>query len=197
MTQKEDPHSQPSAQQDEAGNYHDLDVLGQLAQVAAVLREEGVTVTELTTTQRDELEDRGFLYLGEMLELLVHERTGRFYTDPFGAYTTEELRDFYPDLWAKAARAAGWKAENLRVTLEGDDGEMTVHVRFAAFGKEHVWLYRIDSSHADPAWPNDLHVFATEYLEGCYLFDPDAEDDILPYAYLPKSAAKRLLRLVC
>lgn len=196
MESREDSNSQSPIQQDATGNYHDLDVLGQLAQVATVLREEGVTVAELTSAQRDELED-GFLYLGQMLELLVRERTGRFYTDPFGAYTAESLRDFYPDLWKEAASAAGWKAENLRASLEGDDQEMTVHVRFAAFGKEHEWSYRIDSSSADPAWGRDLLAFAAEYLEGCYFFDPDAEDDIRPYAYLPRSAAERLLRLVC
>ncbi len=75
---------------------------------------------------------------------------------------------------------------------------MVACVRFSVFGKEHEWLYWIDnhSSNADTGWPDDLYLFAAQYLEGCYMFDPDGEE-ICPYAYLPRKAAKRLLQLVC
>lgn len=198
MEKKEDLQSrQDLIDQDSSSEMEDfqqLDVLDRLERVAAVLREEGATIAEVTIEQRVELQDQGYLYLGDALELLIPERVGYFSAEPFGAYTEQELRDFYPDTWAEAASIAGWKIENLRVELEGDNEEATICVRATAFGKEHEWFYRFDSSYADPTWGDHLHAFAAEYLDGCYLFDPD-DEVVVRYAYLPRTAATRLKRL--
>lgn len=176
-------------------DFQQLDVLEQLDRVAAVLQEEGVEVVALDPRQRRELLDEGYLGLGRALELLVPERYGSFATEPFGAYTEDELHEFFPALWRRAAEVGGWQLEGLRLEVEDDQGATSLCVRFEAFGSTHEWYYQHDSSYADGSWIDDIRGFAKEYLVGRYLFDLDAEIS-LGYAYLPKPAAQRLARLV-
>ena len=171
----------------------ELSVLEKYQFLAQRLQAFGVDVAPLKPAQLKALQQQDYFDFTEALVALIPERTNSFATEPFGAYTEEELRDFYPQHWLAASEATGgeWQLQQLSSELSEEDGDSEINVSFTAFGQLHEWAYTHDSSYSDTSFLDDLIEFAEQYLSGRFVFDSQNEYEI-GYAYLPIAAADEL-----
>lgn len=171
----------------------ELSVLEKYQFLAQRLQAFGVDVTPLKPAQLKTLQQQDYFDFTEALVALIPDRTNSFATEPFGAYTEEELRDFYPQHWLAASEATGgeWQLQQLNTELSDEDGDGEISVSFTAFGQLHEWAYTHDSSYSDTSFLHDLTEFAEQYLTGRFVFDSENEYEI-GYAYLPIAAADEL-----
>ena len=171
----------------------ELSVLEKYQFLAQRLQAFGVDVTPLKPAQLKALQQQDYFDFTEALVTLIPERTNSFATEPFGAYTEEELRDFYPQHWQAASEATGgeWQLQQLSSELRDENGDSEINVSFTAFGQLHEWTYTHDSSYSDTSFLDDLTEFAEQHLTGRFVFDSQNECEI-GYAYLPTAAADEL-----
>lgn len=169
-----------------------LDPLGRIEYLSQLLRDAGIPPALLDEETRQFIVeyDEGLIAI---YKHLAPAYSGDFAVEPFGAYTDDELLNFFPDLWRNAADISQgeWGVENLLVEITEDGCESTITVRFSACGSEHEWLYRHDSSYADTSWFEDLQAFSKEFLSGRYLVSNDGELSC-DFVYLPPSVLNRL-----
>ncbi|WP_027671172.1 hypothetical protein [Rheinheimera baltica] len=171
----------------------ELSVLEKYQFLAQRLQAFDVDVTPLKPAQLKALQQQDYFDFTEALVALIPELTNSFATEPFGAYTEEELRDFYPQHWQAASEATGgeWQLQQLNTELSDENGDSEINVSFTAFGQLHEWTYTHDSSYSDTSFLDDLTEFAEQHLTGRFVFDSQNEYEI-GYAYLPTAAADEL-----
>lgn len=171
----------------------ELSVLEKYQFLAQRLQAFGVDVAPLKPAQLKALQQQDYFDFTEAFVTLIPERTNSFATEPFGAYTEEELRDFYPQHWQAASEATGgeWQLQQLNTELSDENGDSEINVSFTAFGQLHEWAYTQDSSYSDTSFLDDLIEFAEQYLSGRFVFDSENEYEI-GYVYLPIAAADEL-----
>ena len=171
----------------------ELSVLEKYQFLAQRLQAFGVDVMPLKPAQLKTLQQQEYFDFTEALVALIPDRTNSFATEPFGAYTEAELRDFYPEHWLAASEATGgeWQLQQLNTELSDENGDSEINVSFTAFGQLHEWTYTHDSSYSDTSFLDDLIEFAEQYLSGRFVFDSQNEYEI-GYAYLPIAAADEL-----
>jgi hypothetical protein len=171
----------------------ELSVVDKYQFLAERLQAFGLKVAPLDATQLETLQQQEYFDFTEALLTLLPERSNGFAVAPFGAYTAQELFDFYPQHWQAASEATGgeWIVQGLETELSDQDGDTIISVSFNAFGEQHEWEYTHDSSYSDISFFDDLIEFSREHLRGRFVFDDQNECEI-GYVYLPPEAADEI-----
>jgi hypothetical protein len=175
--------------------FMNLGIKERFNKIKAIIMKSGLNLQDDPDLEADEvLETYEYSNLFDILKIYIPKHEVKIFSDYFGAYSMDEARDVYPELWIEMLGVINIvKVRNdfeVEMPLDGID---EINISFKNLSTKYDYSYRHDSSYLDDSFIDDFESFAkSNKIDLAFLFD-DLDDDVNVGGFiLPRSIIHEL-----